>query len=161
MEGHIYMNTEQKELFNMLKEAVENIYTNFPQIIKIKGLEQCAVAIIYAYLFQKIQSSKYKSLDLNSEYNKNGDFVKATCNFPKGIRPDIILHKMHCNDNNKMVVEFKGWWNLKNNKDIQKLKDLTDQTGEYKYLLGIWALLGKDGPSYTIVIDGQELIIGG
>lgn len=147
---------ERKQLFNMLQRSVDAVYTNFSKVIQVKGLEQCVVALIYAHLFQKVQSSKYKNLDLNSEYNKNCDSVKSTQNFPKGVRPDIILHKMWSNDENKIAIEFKGWWNRNSEKDIKKLKDLTNPNGEYKYLLGVWVLLEKDAPSYKLVINGEE-----
>lgn len=147
---------ERKRLFQMLKWAVDQVYAHFSKVIQVKGLEQCIVALIYAHLFQKIKFSKYKDLDLNSEYNKNCDSVKSTPNFPNGVRPDIILHKMWSNEENKIAIEFKGWWNNDEEKDIKKLKDLTDPDGEYKYLLGIWVLLEKDEPSYKFVIDGEE-----
>lgn len=148
--------TERKQLFNMLQRSVDAVYTNFSKVIQVKGLEQCVVALIYAHLFQKIQFSEYKDLDLNSEYNKNCDSVKSTPNFSNGVRPDIILHKMWSNDENKIAIEFKGWWNNDDEKDIQKLKDLTAQNGTYKYLLGVWVLLEKDAPSYKFVINGEE-----
>lgn len=147
---------ERKRLFNILKCSVDKVYANFSKVIQIQGLEQCVVALIYAYLFEKIQASEYKNLDLNSEYNKNCNSVKSTPNFPKGVRPDIILHQMWTNEANKIAIEFKGWWNNDSEKDIQKLKDLTNPDGEYKYLLGVWVLLKKDAPSYKFVIDGEE-----
>lgn len=147
---------ERKQLFNMLKRSISKVYANFSKVIYVKGLEQCVVALIYAHLFQKIKSSKYKDLDLNSEYNKNCDSVKSTPNFSNGVRPDIILHKMWSNEENKIAIEFKGWWNNDSEKDIKKLKDLTNPDGEYKYLLGVWVLLEKDTPSYKFVIDGEE-----
>ena len=147
---------EQKKLFNLLNKSIEKVYTNFSKVIQIEGLEQCLVGIVYAYFFQEIQLSEYKNLDLNLEYNKNGAFVKSTPNYPNGIRPDIILHKIGDNQENKIVVEFKGWWNKQDERDIKKLKELTDPTGEYKYLLGVWVMLNKDKPSYKFVIDGIE-----
>lgn len=147
---------ERKELFNLLKKSVNKVYRNYPKVIKIKGLEQCVAALIYAQLFQEVSASEYADLDLNSEYNKNCDSVKATPNFSKGVRPDIILHRMWSNEENKIAIEFKGWWNNKSSKDIKKLKDLTAPNGRYKYLIGVWVLLGKDTPSFKFVIDGEE-----
>jgi hypothetical protein len=34
---------------------------------------------------------------------------------------------MWSNDENKIAIEFKGWWNNDDEKDIQKLKDLTKE----------------------------------
>ncbi len=123
---------ERKELFNLLKRSVNKVYSNYPKVIKIQGLEQCVAALIYAQLFQEISASEYADLDLNSEYNKNCDSVKATPNFPQGVRPDIILHKMRSNEENKIAIEFKGWWNNNSSKDIKKLKDLFSNNLEYR-----------------------------
>jgi len=147
---------ERKRLFELLKKSVDKIYGNYSKVFKIQGLERCVVALIYAQLFQAISESEYADLDLNSEYNKNYDSVKATPNFPKGIRPDIILHRMWSNEENKIAIEFKGWWNNDSDKDIKKLKDLTTPQGEYKYLIGVWVLLGKNIPLFKFVIDGEE-----
>ena len=149
---------ERKQLFKMLRKAVSYVYENFSKVIEKKGLEQCIVAIIYAKLFQLIDASQYKALDLNSEYNKNGESVKSTPNFSHGVRPDIILHHMGNNDFNKIAIEFKGWWNNHDENDIQKLKDLTHPLGEYRYNLGVWVLIGKDIPTYKFVMNGYEVM---
>ena len=41
------------------------------------------------------------------------------------------------NDNNLVVIEFKGWWSQESQKkDISKLNDLVDPNGIYKYKYG-------------------------
>lgn len=147
---------ERRRLFSLLEEAVCKIYRNYSKVFERRGLEQCIVALIYAQLFQAVSESEYAELDLSSEYTKNGNSVKATSNFPQGVRPDIILHRMWSNKENKIAIEFKGWWNNDSDKDIKKLKDLTSPDEEYKYLIGVWVLLGQDKPVFKFVIDGEE-----
>ena len=69
--------------------------------------------------------------------------------------PDIILHKRGNNDNNIIVIEFKGWWSdVKSQKDdIYKLKELVDPYGKYKYQYGYSIILNnveKGKGKYTI-----------
>ena len=45
------------------------------------------------------------------EYNKCHGDIKRTKRFRNGLRPDLIIHRRDSNEENKLVAEFKGWWN--------------------------------------------------
>ncbi|MBC9812899.1 hypothetical protein H9Y05_10495 [Crocinitomicaceae bacterium CZZ-1] len=168
------MDEEQKLLIELLKEAVEDVYREKPFLFESyegirEGLEQAFVFRTGIYLEQKIKGSigslgeEYEELRLDCEYNKNHGGKKVTFNFPNGIKPDIILHKRDCNEKNKLVVEFKGWWNKDITKDIQKLKDLTKPNGGYEYLIGVWVKVtaNKNRIEYKYFINGKEVDING
>lgn len=160
------MSDEQKELFNLLKTAVDKVYSNDRDLLENEkrksrsGLEQAFVFRVGIYLNELLKKSNYKHLNLDCEYNKNGDDSKRTEKFPKGIKPDLLLHKRQQNDKNKLAVEFKGYWNNRQKsiqKDKQKLEDLTFRDGHYKYKLGVFVIIGKDEASFTCFVDGEEV----
>ena len=48
------------------------------------------------------------------------------------------------NNNNTMIVEFKGHWNHNEYSDCNKLKNFTLQNGEYGYQLGVFVKLKEN-----------------
>jgi len=156
------MTEKENELFRMLRESIKNVYAENPSLLQLngkkrKGLEQAFVFRTGVHLNGLIEKSDYKSFNLDAEYNKNGTDSKKTNRFPKGIRPDLILHQRGTNDNNKIAVEFKGFWSKgKAKKDRKKLEDLTAQAGDYCYLLGVLVLIGQDKPDFEIYKNGEK-----
>lgn len=57
---------------------------------------------------------------------------------------------------NLLVVEFKGWWLEKSEKDYQKLEDFTSAECGYQYKLGAYVMLGKELPRITYFIEGGQ-----
>lgn len=151
------MYEEAEKLLILLKDAIDIVYKEHSEIFEKKGVERSIVALIYAEMYQMLPKSDYSNLDLNLEYNKDGYDIKTAQGFPKGMCPDMILHRMDSQDNNKMVVEFKGRWNRKNReRDLKKLAILTKKMGKYKYSLGVFVLLGKKKAERTIIINGED-----
>lgn len=156
------MNKEQKYLARLLKRAVNKVYKEKRFLLQYsggerRGLEQAFAFRTGIYLNSKIKRTKYKNLDVDSEYNKNHGDIKASINFPKGFRPDLIIHKRDSNKHNKLVIEFKGWWNNRIKTDILKLKDLTSTKGKYRYRLGVLIRLNNNYASYRYFIRGVEV----
>lgn len=82
-----------------------------------------------------------------------------TQNFPKGIRPDIIVHKRTGNyDDNLLAIEFKMHPN-KHGEDrgTQKLKDLTSESGQYRYKLGIFIRIKKESFDFIFIKKRREI----
>lgn len=151
------MNKEAEKLLILLKDAIDIVYKKHSKIFEKKGVECSIVALIYAEMYQMLYGSDYSDLDLNLEYNKDGYDKKTAQGFPKGMCPDMILHRMDSQDNNKMVVEFKGWWSRENReRDLNKLSVLTTRFDRYNYLLGVFVLLGEKKAKYTIIINGED-----
>ncbi|WP_125116923.1 hypothetical protein [Agathobaculum sp. Marseille-P7918] len=61
------------------------------------------------------------------------------------ILPDLIIHRRDAPDN-LLIVECKGWW-CTNKKEISddkgRLKKLTEQTGNFRYQLGLFIQFEK------------------
>ena len=99
-----------------------------------------------------------RTLRVDVEYNKNGIDTKRTLRRPNGVRPDVIIHARGHNQLNVLVVEIKGWWNGQPREDdIIKLEDLTNQQEEYKYGLGVFLDLGKNGCAPLYFRSGHQV----
>jgi hypothetical protein len=92
--------------------------------------------------------------DVDSEYNLKGLDTKqldgirqcSTQRATDRVLPDIIIHKRNTN-NNLLVVEIKT--NNQNDAcDVEKLKLFTADSGDYKYVLGLFIKFNRlDEPS--------------
>jgi len=156
------MNEEQLELLEYLERAIHEVYNEQQTLFEnhgksVKGLEQAFVFQVGVHLSRILVDTKYATLDLDSEYNKRDGDTKVTTNFGQGIRPDLLLHVRNSDRENKMAIEFKGWWNKKVEKDHLKLCDLTNSNGQYKYLLGVFVHVGKINAEYRYFINGVEV----
>ena len=109
------------------------------------------------HLSNLLNNTQYATLDLYSEYNKNHGNVKTSRRFPKGLRPDLIIHKRDSNEENKLVAEFKGWWNNDINDDIQKLEDLTDPNDYYHYLIGVFIQIDRTNANCRYFVNGRQI----
>ena len=98
-------------------------------------------------------------LSLDCEYNRNGCLNKALPSFTRGVIPDVIIHKRGSNDKNVLVMEFKTYWNDKQENDEDKIIELTDQQGVYKYAYGMTVLIGRGEPIIKLFVDGKEIEI--
>jgi hypothetical protein len=156
------MNEEQEFLMSALFAAVKAVYEEKRSLLTYakgdrKGLEQAFVFRTGLYLSGHLKGSEYELLDLDSEYNKNHGDPKKTINFPNGIRPDLIVHERDSNEKNKLVVEFKGYWDSGIDNDLMKLADLTSPHDQYQYAIGVLVIIGKANAEFRIFINGQEI----
>lgn len=143
------LNKEEKEELKFLIESVlQKIYQEDIELILRGGMEQSLQFRFGLYLYELIKNIDWlKKLDIDLEYNKNGVLKKRTLRKPNGVRPDLIIHRRGNNDENILVLEFKGWWNnYPRESDIIKLEDFVNQNGEYKYGIGVLVELNQDIP---------------
>lgn len=153
------MNEEQEYLVNLLRTAVQSVYNEHRFLLQFTqgertGLEQAFVFRTGIHFNNLISGTPYSELDLDSEYNKNHGNAKTSRRFPHGLRPDLIVHKRDSNEENKLVVEFKGWWENDIDADIRKLEDLTDPNDNYHYLIGVLVIIGRTEASFRFFING-------
>lgn len=155
------MNEEQTYLVNLLEQAIKRVYEEDRFLFDFSqgertGLEQAFVFRVGIHLNNLLKLTPYKELDLDSEYNKCHGNIKRSRRFPKGLRPDLIIHRRDSNEDNKLVVEFKGWWNCNIAKDKKKLEDLTEPDEKYHYLIGVLVKIGMAEATYLYFINGKE-----
>lgn len=153
---------EINTLKTILQAAVNQVYNEDRFILKykmesMKGLEQAFAFRVGLYLQEKLKNTPFESLDLDAEYNKSLGASKMLEEFPKGIRPDLILHQRGTHEKNILAIEFKGHWNQLKEKDIRKLIGLTSTNGDYKYTLGALVIINKDSADYTYYNDGEVI----
>jgi len=156
------MNEEQAYLVEVLQNAINAVYQEERFLLRFaqgdrEGLEQAFVFRTGVHLSNQLTGTAYELLDLDSEYNKNHGNAKTSRRFPNGLRPDLIIHRRDSNEENKLVAEFKGWWNNDIATDMQKLEDLTDPNDNYHYLIGVFVQIGRTEAAFRYFINGVEL----
>lgn len=151
----------EEKLKQALKEAVHTFYQKDQKLIEIKGTERACVFRIGIYLQEIIKrDDDLKGLSVDSEYNKKRTAPKKLAKAL--VRPDLIIHERLSDSSNMLAIEFKGWWNKGgHDKDIEKLKNLTDSHYGYSYRLAIFVQLGEDEnlTKYRYFEGGEEVTI--
>ena len=144
-----------KILEEIISNALHRLYVQDIELVQRGGMER-SLSFRFGLYFSELISEyiEFRALDIDLEYNKNGLEPKRTPRRPNGVRPDFILHKRQNNDQNILVIEFKGWWNdTAREIDQIKLEDFVSQDGEYKYGMGILVELNNDEFELTKYID--------
>ena len=155
---------QQIELISLLKKAVKKFYENDNLLVCKGGMEQACVFRIGIYLNELIKNHpRFNNLNLDCEYNKSSRGNKRLRGI--SVRPDLIIHERNfnpdnINDNNTLIIEFKGWWNKNTRNDIDKLIGLTSIQDGYNYKLGIFIKLGKtqETTTFKYYIMGREVL---
>jgi hypothetical protein len=149
-------------LLTLLKESVYKCYEKDYSLIRRGGMEQASMARVYYYMQKALEQDprfeSFSAYKLDCEYNKNGEDPK----WVEGVgdtRPDIILHNREdkpCKDN-VLILEFKTHNNNDHGQDIRKLESFTNPQYDYRYFLGVFVKLKKDGPpEYRYFQNGRE-----
>lgn len=135
-----------EQLRQLLNLALTRLYEEDNQLIQRGGMERSLAFRFALYFSESMKETEPPiNLDIDLEYNKNGLAPKRTPRRPNGVVPDFLLHSRGDNEENTLVVEFKGWWNNEaRENDIIKLEDFVHQEGEYMYGLGVLIELNKD-----------------
>lgn len=147
---------------SILNEAILMLYRNDQSLVDRGGMEQACVSRIYYYLQTLMKDdNELQGYNLDCEYNKNGEDAKWCMDVDTGekfkTRPDLILHKRATNQDNLVIIEFKGWWNNGDNSDVRKLKAFTNPDGMYRYKIGIFVKLNRNMAQYSYFKDAQEI----
>jgi len=148
---------QTEQLNTAIESALDKVYEHDIYLIEQKVHERTIVSRFCIYFQHELNLTTFASNNLDSEYNRYDTEPKRTSNFTKGTYPDIILHKRGSNDANVLVVEFKTSWNKNTAKDIQKLKDYTNQQGKYKYGIGCSIVLNQNRADVktTLIKNGE------
>ena len=132
---------EHNEIKGLLEKALVRLYDEDVALFQLNAHEQALVFRFGLYFQELINSSRFKELTLDMEYNKHGENKKILPSRLKGIRPDIILHERENDENNILAIEFKKFETTNFESDYEKLKELTNPNGDYKYKLGVFIQL--------------------
>lgn len=153
-----------EELKFLIEESLDILYSNDQYIIDNSTNERAVVFKFGTYMYEIIRNSSFYDFDLDSEYNRRHAFTKRTKNFPDGIIPDLLIHERNSQDNNLLVMEFKGYWNKKDRSDdFIKLQEFTcqDKGREYYYgyALGVFVFLTPNRADVETIYFKNGVII--
>lgn len=149
-------NNKITELKSLIDEALKKLYNNDPELIECAVNERSIVFRFGLYFAELLSNSSFKGYHLDCEYNRNLGKPKRTKNFPTGVIPDVLLHRRNANDENILVLEFKGYWNKSDrNNDHNKIIDFTNQAEDniYKYGIGGVVEIEKDDFNIEYYLD--------
>lgn len=135
-------NNQISELKDLINNCLDHLYKYDQFIINNSTNERAVVFRFGIYLQDFLYKSNFSDLDLDSEYNRRHSEVKRTQSFPKGIIPDLLIHKRDSQEQNILVMEFKGYWNKDaRDNDFLKLGEFTAQelNKSYHYGYGLGA----------------------
>jgi len=147
------------ELKTMINSALQKLYIDDFYLINRHVNERAVVFRFGLYFNVLLRSSSFLEYNFDCEYNRNMGDPKRTENFPNGVIPDILLHRRNSNEENILVIEFKGYWSYINReKDRIKLYDFTNQQYEFKYGLGAFVDLNTtfENTQITYFINGEQ-----
>ena len=116
-------NFEKNELEKIIKEAFKSFEKEDYYLVVHKINEVAIVAGFYFHIRQLVQKY-YPELNVDIEYDKNGDSRKRYGN-EHYARPDLIIHKRGCNKYNILYMEFKKIDNDRRIIDYKKLEEFT------------------------------------
>lgn len=151
-------NFEKNELEKIIKEAFKSFEKEDYYLVVHKINEVAIVAGFYFHIRQLVQKY-YPELNVDIEYDKNGDSRKRYGN-EHYARPDLIIHKRRCNKYNILYMEFKKIDNDRRIIDYKKLEEFTKKTSDredaYQYRYGMFIEIEENGFDIIWYIDGEQ-----
>lgn len=143
----------------LIEKTLELLYNNDSKLFNLDDSQQIekhvgerAIVFRFGLYFQKVldECGMFSDYNLDCEYNRNGTDPKKLPIIGDRIFPDLILHKRGNNDNNLLVIEFKGWWNRNQKYDEEKIRQLINKNGEFRYHEGYTIIFEKDWKSIRV-----------
>lgn len=150
-------NEQILQLRELVETALRQLYESDPELIRRRGMERSILFRFGLYFSNLISEIEWLSrLNLDLEYNKNGEGQKMILRRVYGVQPDLILHRRGNNEENTLIIEFKGWWNRTARRvDREKIEDFVNQNHDYRYGLGILVEINRFNFACENVIDYQ------
>lgn len=141
-----------------LADAIVDLFRNEHLRYAAPG-ERAVVAELYVRVRER-----FPEYQVNDEYDRRECAVKDLI-YPDAVGvmdeadivPDLIVHRVGTQDQNLLIVEVKRHTNRDFDKDIWKLRGMTDQAGRYAYAVGVHLVLNvPDGrvARADVYIDG-------
>ena len=169
------MGLSREELFDKIGCALKQLYSNDIYLIENNSHELSLEGRMAIYL------QKYFSLPVDIDYNRKESSVKRIsqkysidpgnkCGHASkplkyekkdhtddpSFRPDIIIHKRGCMDNNLVAIELKKSGNADQlHEDYRKLCYLTDKDKGYHYSYGVGITFDMDHADIRLFVKGE------
>ena len=147
----------KEKIRDLLEKACKKIYKEDRYLIDNRVCERAIVFRLGIYIQRIIsKDAELKFYDLDNEYNRNRQDSKRIPGFENGTYPDLIIHKRGSNKNNMVIIECKTEWNDDIDRDIQKLREFINITGEYKYKYGVSTIFRRNTVEIRILEYGKK-----
>ncbi len=137
-----------------IKKCIDEFYLNESDLLERKNYEVTISSKFAQYLFME-----FPKYDVDCEYDKHINKEKKVDELNRNVRPDIVIHKRGTDKNNLVYIEIKTDHNTQSREDdYNKIKAMTKQNGEYRYLLGAFIEFSKNKKDLIVKYfrDGEE-----
>lgn len=145
-----------EQLKRQIEETLKELYEKDKYLIDVKANEVCITSRFWYYFLSRY-AEVYGALDIDIEYNRNGEHAKWYIDKDGDkhyAKPDMIIHKRGCNIHNFVCIEFKGYWNQEIEKDGKKLRAFTSDTEYFEYKGILYAYKYAYGLSIKLFPNG-------
>jgi hypothetical protein len=140
-----------QELKGMVNGALNRLYKQDQELLEFTVNERSVVFRFGLYFAEILSSSSFSGYNLDCEYNRNMGKPKRTNKFPDGVIPDVLLHRRNSNDENILVLEFKGYWNKSDRgNDHKKITEFTSQAEDNQYKYGLGGVVELEQGIYNV-----------
>ena len=146
----------------MIDCTLDILYNKEPELFNIDSSDEIeahvgerAIVFRFGLYFQRAldECGLFYDYKLDCEYNRNGVVPKRLPPEGKLRNPDLILHQRGNNNHNLLVIDFKGWWNDKQEDDERKIKKMISKEGQYQFREGYTVLFGKNSAEVTSIVS--------
>jgi hypothetical protein len=127
------MNANVPQTLKQLVIAVQALFENDDLAYAAPG-EPHVVSELFALL-----RPQFSEHTVSNEYDRREQEIKRLGR--SKIIPDLIVHRVGTQDDNLLVVEVKLVHNPDHDRDIFKLRGMTNPDGEYRYAVGVHLVL--------------------
>jgi hypothetical protein len=144
---------ELSKIREKIKTCIDRIYKNDSDLFSRENYE-----VTISCKFAQYLHDEFPEYSVDCEYNRHIDGHKE-CEGQR-IRPDIVIHKRGKDENNLVYIEIKTDHNRDDRADdINKIKCVTKQNGEYKYILGSFIDFNRDKEKLVLRFfeNGEEV----
>lgn len=143
--------TDLENLINIVFSAIQKFNSKEIYLIENDLSERCICSKFASYLEKSLRSAKISKYVVDVEYNRGNDGREESPKKleRKNIVVDLIVHKRGYKINrgfdNLLCIEMKkGYKKLDYEKDIERLKKLTDICYGFNYKAGFMILIEAD-----------------
>lgn len=151
---------EIEEFKNILKLCVNKMYEDDKKLFNYNTSDPLVAERCLAFRLGYYLQNELPAFNVDSEYNKHISGSKYIDNHR--VFPDIIIHSRCTDNNNFSWIEIKKQkedcnkpWKEGQLSDIEKLTEVTKESGQYKYKIGVMLVLNQSKPEISYFSNGK------
>jgi len=147
-----FRDERQVKIARLFNEALNKTLEKEIDILERGRSERLFASKLACYLQLSLDASEFADHNLRSDANYNKHFPGSKKVGANLIEVDIAVHQRGVDLQNLLVVELETS-NSPNRDDIWKLREMTKNSGEYSYVLGVYVALGVEKEAGKVITE--------